>query len=476
MENISASSEKKTKSILVTVNIGVFLASIDGSIINIALPTIQRCFNASFSSVQWAVISYLITITVLILPLGRIGDIIGKRYLYFSGFMTFTIGSLCCGLSPSIEFLICARVIQGLGAAMIMAVGLAIIAEVFSPKDRGSAMGIISSVAAAAIALGPTVGGFLIQIHSWNLIFFINIPIGVCGSYLAYKSIPETKANTREPFDYFASVIVFVGLLSFMIAFTDLQNTDAFNPLILSLFFIFLVSIIVLIIIEKKKRYPLIDLRLFKNSSFSFNLCISILVYATYSGMLILLPFFFESVLHYSVKDTGLLITVIPIMLGILSLLSGRLSDRFGATPLILAGLIFLSIAVYSMSSFRADTDTYFCVLRLLLFGIGIGLFMPPNLSAVMMDIPKERLGIASGIVTLSRTIGHALGVAILGTIWILRKSHYANLDSVDIGPYSESLEVLAFRDTVYFAVVFISIALILGLFLLKERSNRLRS
>ncbi len=451
--------------VLLSVGMGIFLATIDGSIVNVALPTLEAAFDASFASVQWVVLSYLLTVSTLMLGVGRLGDIYGKRPIYLAGFVVFTIGSVLCAFAPTIGVLIAFRVLQAIGAAMVQALGTAILTEAFPPYERGRALGIGGALVSIGIVTGPTLGGLLIDALSWHWIFLVNLPVGVVGTLIALRNIPATQPRGGERFDYVGAVTLFVALSSLLLGLT-LGQEWGFDQLWIQAMLVASVVVFVLFLwIEWNVRWPMIELRLFRNLQFSTNLGTGFLSFFSLGSMTILLPFFLQGVLDYDVRTVGLLLAVNPVALGLTAPLSGALSDRFGTRPISVIGLVLMVVGFVSASTMTEDTTTLGYIARLLPIGLGSGIFNSPNNSAIMGAVPRERLGIASGLLSLTRTMGQTIGIAILGTFWASRVAFYGGISqAADATRAPEWAQVLALRETFLVMAGLVTIGLLFAL------------
>ena len=402
---------------LSAVAMGIFLATIDGSIVNVALPTLSAALGADFATVQWVVLSYLLTITTLLAVVGRLADMYGRKRLYNSGFVVFTVGSLLCGLSPSVGWLIGFRVLQGVGAALILALGLALVTEAFPPQERGRALGIAGSIVSIGIVTGPTLGGVIIENLSWHWIFFVNVPIGIVGTYLVWRNIPATRPPGGQAFDFGGAATLCLGLLGILLGLTTGQQEGFTSPQALGLFVFGLFFLLALFYIQRRHPQPIIDPVLFRNRLFTVNLVTGLLVFVGL-GSGVLIPFYLETVLGYSVQQVGLLLAVVPIALGIVSPISGVLSDRLGSRPISVLGLAVTLLGYLTLSTLSTETTAVGFMLRYVLVGVGVGLFQSPNNSAMMGTAPRERLGVASGLLAMTRNLGQTVGIAVLGALW----------------------------------------------------------
>lgn len=416
--NITEIDYSRKWHVMAAVSMGTLLATIDGSIVNVALPSLVRELGTNFSTVQWVVLAYLLTLAVLLLSVGRLADIVGKKRIYVSGLALFTAGSLLCGLAPSIYFLIAFRVVQAVGAAMMLALGVAIITESFPPQERGKALGVGGTMVSIGIAVGPTLGGVILDLFSWHWIFFVNLPIGILGVILSSRFVPNVKPKGGQSFDMLGSAALFVSLLSFMIALTLGQNNGFLDWRVLVLLGNWLLFVALFIVIEKRVRQPIIDLSMFKNILFSINLVTGFLTFMAFAGTIILLPFFMEDILGYDTRQVGLLLAVIPASMGIIAPISGSLSDRFGSRKITIIGLSFLLVGYLAFTFISQTITTTGLILLLVPLGVGMGVFQSPNNSAIMGAAPHDKLGLVSGMLSLTRTLGQSTGIAVDGAIW----------------------------------------------------------
>jgi len=470
MENRADSSLEKTDYsrkwlIMATVGTGVFLATVDGSIINVSLPTLVRVLNTEFAVVQWVVLAYLLTITCTMAGIGRLGDMLGKKTIYMLGFIIFTLGSALCGLSPSVHWLIAFRVFQAIGAAMTMALGAAIVTEAFPPEERGRAMGIIGAIVSVGIVMGPALGGIILGVLSWRWIFYVNLPVGIIGVFMVRRFLPDFKPVGRQQFDIPGALTLFFSILLLLLGLTIGQQQGFFQPVIYILMVGGVISLVIFVFIEHKVVQPMIDPKLFADPLFSVNLTIGFMSFVGLGGTVILLPFYLENILGFSSMKVGLLMGIIPVMLGITSPLSGILSDRIGSRKITMVGLAVMLIGFLAASTLNQDTTVLGFAVRIFAVGAGIGIFLSPNNSAIMGAAPPRQLGIVSGMMAQSRTLGQTVGVAVIGAIWAGRTIYHAGTavsEGATLAPVQA--QVSGLHDAFYTAVFLIAIALILNI------------
>ena len=461
--------------VMAAVAMGVFLATIDGSIVNVALPTLVRSLNTEFAIVQWVVLAYLLTVTTLILGMGRLGDIVGKKPIYSAGFVIFTLGSVLCGLAPTVFWLIGFRVFQAVGAAMMMALGTAIVTEAFPSTERGRALGLMGSTVSIGIVIGPVLGGILISGFSWRWIFFVNLPIGILGILLVARFVPDLKPAGSQRFDYLGAFTLFASLMALLMALTLGQQMGFAETLVLSLFAIWFVFLAIFIVVEWKSSQPMIDLSLFKNRLFSTNLITGFITFVCIAGTIILMPFYLENALGYDPRAVGFLLAIIPISMGVTAPIAGSLSDRVGTRPITVAGLLVLVVGYYAVSTLSLQTTALGFIVRFLPIGIGMGIFQSPNNSAIMGSAPRARLGVASGLLAITRTLGQTAGIAVLGALWASRVV-FRTGDVLQGGATTAppAIQVAALGDTFSVAMILTGLALMLGIWgLVQERRGQ---
>ncbi len=462
--------------VMAAVAMGVFLATIDGSIVNVALPTLVEDLHTDFATVEWVVLAYLLTLATLLLSVGRLADIRGKKRIYNIGFVVFTIGSLLCAVSPTIYMLIAMRAAQAVGAAMVLALGPAIITEAFPSNERGKALGISGSMVSIGIISGPVIGGLILGRLAWHWIFLVNLPVGILGTWMVQKFVPNLPPAGGRKFDFIGAVTLFVSLISLLLALTFGQTLGATAPLVLALSAICLVFMVVFIRVELRVAEPMIDLRLFRNRLFSVNLFTGLLTFIAMSGTILLLPFYLQNARGLSVMAVGLMMAVTPVAVGLVAPISGALSDRVGSRPVTVAGLAMLLIGYLAAGTLTTTTPLVGYVLRLVPVGLGMGIFQSPNNSAIMGSVPRRALGVASGLLAVTRTFGQTVGISVLGAIWAARAIFYNGGQPIPGGPSNAAIEiqVAAIRDALNLSAILIGVALVVAVWaLITERRTR---
>ena len=450
---------------LIAVGLCLFLGSVDGSIVNVALPTLMQDFNADFPAVQWVVLSYLLGLTVLMVSMGRLADMIGKKRVFSTGIVLFLLGSALCGLSPNIYVLVACRFLQSIGAAMMLALGTAILTEVWPSYKRGQAIGFAAGFISLGIVFGPAIGGIMLQYLSWHWIFFVNVPIGAvvfcpgaCSS--CRRCAP---AAHRESFDVAGAATLGIGLLCLTLGITLGQN-DGFTALhVLGLFVAAAALLALFVWLEMHVRFPMLDLSLFREAQFSLNLFTGTIVFVALAGVVLLLPFYLSLVLKLPELQVGLYMAIVPLIMAVLQPMSGTFSDRLGTRIVSTLGLVFILVGYLLMATLPDSGSPMGYVWRFLPVAIGMSLFNSPNNSAIMGAAPKNRLGIASALLSTMRTLGQVIGVAVLGAFFYHSLAVH-NGAPVNLEQASPQVITAALHDQFLVVSVLIAIGLVTSL------------
>ena len=454
--------------ILLAVGMGAFLATIDGGIVNIGLNTLVREFGRPLVVIEWVVLAYMLTVSSLMLSIGRLGDILGKKKLYLAGIIIFTVGSVLCGLSPTIYWLITFRVLQAVGSSILMALGTAMVTEAFPNNERGKALGIFGTLVSIGIIAGPTIGGMLLESLSWHWLFFVNLPVGLLGVFLVARFIPASRPGNRQHFDFPGALTLFLSLCSLLFALSLIQSSGFSKPLTFILLAAFAVTLVVFIRLETRAKEPMIDLSIFRNRLFSVNLITGFFTFIVTAGTMIILPLYLQNVLGFGPRQSGLMLAVTPVMVAITAPIAGTLSDRFGSRIITSVGLAVLLFGQVMVSTLGTDTTVIGYLVRFIPVGIGIGLFQAPNNSAVMGSAPRERSGVASSLLSLTRTIGQTTGIALLGAFWERQVSALAGsiqYENVTLAPITAQVGGLV--NTMHLVIIIVTVSLCLSLWAL---------
>jgi EmrB/QacA subfamily drug resistance transporter len=399
------------------VCVGAFLGQLDASIAGLVLPTLEQTFSAPVANVAWVSIAYLVTLAALVVPFGRLADLTGRKLLYTGGFGVFIVGSALCGFAPNLGWLIAFRVFQAVGAAMLQANSVAIITAAVVRRRLGRAIGVQGAAQAIGLSVGPSVGGLLIDTLGWQWVFFIAVPFGLLGMLLAWLVLPcSTLPATRERFDWLGALLLGPSVALSLLALTFANDWGWTSPVFLGVSMLAAACLGLFLATERRAPSPLVDLSLFSSRTFSVGIVAGLLSYSVLFGSLFVIPFFLERVLGRTAAEAGLLLSPIPLALAVMAPLAGLLTDRLGARLPTVLGMLLSAAALVALALFSAG-DVRLIVLLLGLLGIGMGLFTPPNNSAIMGTAPANRLGVAGGILNMTRSLGTSLGVALTGAL-----------------------------------------------------------
>ncbi|MES2047805.1 MAG: MFS transporter [Pseudomonadota bacterium] len=399
--------------------VSMLLSSLGTSSANIALPTLVQAFHASIQEVQWVVLAYLLVITSLIVSVGRLGDLIGRRRLLLAGLFSFTLASALCGAASTLWLLIAARAAQGLGASIMMALTMAMVAEAIPKEKTGSAMGLLGSMSALGTALGPTLGGALIGGFGWRAIFLINLPLGLVTFFLAYRYLPRDRNLPKKEsvrLDYLGTLLLAVTLVAYALAMTT--GRGSFGVLNLALLLAALVGLGLFLLAETKAASPLIRLAMLRDPVLSAGFAMSVLVTTVVMATLVVGPFYLSGALGLSAAEVGLVMSAGPIFAALTGLPAGRIVDRFGAQRMSSAGLIAMAAGCSTMTLLPMRFGVPAYIVPLVIITAGYALFQAANNTAVMTNIQADQRGVISGLLNLSRNLGLITGASVMGTVF----------------------------------------------------------
>jgi len=407
---------------LLVVVFGTFMAILDTSIVNVAIPKMMAVFGVSTDQIQWVLTAYMLTMGAVIPLTGYLGDTIGTKKTYIWALGAFTAGSALCGFAWSNSVMIIARVIQALGGGMIMPISMAIIYQVVPKEERGMALGLWGISAMAAPAIGPTLSGYIVEHLNWRLIFTINIPVGIVGVVLAALLLRESPLKPAKGFDFPGFFTSTLGLVSILYVLGEGSAVDWNDFTNIGLLMLGTFSLILFVIIELTRSDPLLELRLLKIWPFSLSILISGITNIALFGGVFLIPLFLQNLQGYTAMQTGMLMFPSAVTTGLMMPIGGKLFDRFGAKPVIIPGLIILTWSTYELSRLTMDTGSGTVMGLLAIRGIGLGLAMMPSTTAGMNSIPVQLVARASALSNVLRQIASSLGIAILTTYMTRRQ------------------------------------------------------
>ncbi len=396
----------------------LFMIMLDNTVVNVALPSIQRDLHATLSSLEWTVNAYTLTFAVLLVTGGRLGDIFGRRKMFLFGVVVFGTASAAIGFAPTDTVLILFRAVQGVGAAFMMPATLSIITQAFPPHERGTAIGTWAGVSALALAIGPVVGGLLTQTVGWRAIFFINPPIAVVTVAVTLFATRESRDETvSKTVDYAGIASITIGLTALVLALVEGNSWHWGSPRIIALFSIAIVALAAFVPIERHVKSPMIDFAVFRSRTSAGVNAIAFIVSFAMFAQFFFLTLYMQNVLHYSPLETGVRFLPSTVLIVLVAPIAGRLADRVGSRPLMTIGLLIVAAALFINSHITLHSGYGLLLPSFMLMGTGMGLVMSPMSTAAMNAVDRTKAGAASGVMSMSRMVGSTFGVAVMGAI-----------------------------------------------------------
>ncbi|OMD34233.1 MFS transporter [Paenibacillus odorifer] len=409
--------QKKRWMILIVLNIFTFMSTLDGSIVNIALPELSKQLKLPMAQIEWVTTGYLMAICAAILFFGKLGDIVGKIRIFKIGTVVFVIGSMLCGFSLSLPALLASRVIQAIGASMTMANSQGIVTDIFPANERGKALGFIGTFVSLGSIAGPSLGGIMVSTLGWEYIFWVNIPIGVIAILLGWKVLPKDLTRTKSTIDVPGSLLFAIFIISLFAGLLLGQQLGYGDSLIVTSLIVAVISFIAFLWTELRRKEPLLQLSLFKNPLFSLSILCGFLVFTANFCFNIIAPFYAQNMLNLSPFEAGFLLMLLPICMVVVAPISGALSDKIGSEFLTFAGLVVMVIAQFGLAELHEGSSVVLVGVWIAMLGIGSGLFQSPNNSLVMSKVPRTQLGSAGSVNSLVRNVGMVVGITIATTI-----------------------------------------------------------
>jgi EmrB/QacA subfamily drug resistance transporter len=399
--------------IVLVIALGSFMAGLDATIVNIALPAIAKSFAISTVTASWVLNAYLIILVSLLLAASRLGDMKGYRNIFLGGFALFTAGSALCGLSPAIDILILSRMVQAVGGAVIAALGAVMVTSYLSASLRGQALGLVAMFTMLGAALGPVVGGFLTSAFSWQYIFFVNLPVGIAAIFLGMHILPKTApVSPGAKLDIPGILLVFIALGSLIVGLTTIQGSHALSGMIAVV--VSAVFWCMFIVQERRSGEPLVNISLFSNRAYSIQNVDVMLIQMAMAGVMVVMPFYLEIVKKVPTDNAGTILLALPIGMILTAPLAGRISDIIGTKKPIITGFALSAVALFFLSTISAQTSVGHICIYLFLLGAGTGVAYSPLNSAVMGECPAKDRGSTSGLVKMMTNLGSSLGVAVV--------------------------------------------------------------
>lgn len=409
--------ERNRVGALAGLSLAILLSSLGTSIANVALPTLAQHFAAPFPHVQWVVLAYLLASTVLIAGIGRLGDILGRRRLLLAGLAVFSAASLLAGLSPSLPFLIAVRAVQGAGAAAMMALAMAFVSETVPKARIGSTMGLLGTMSAVGTALGPSLGGLLIAGFGWPSIFLIAVPFGIVAFGFVHHFLPSDRKDASETrFDLVGAILLAISLAAYALAMTS--GGGRIGLVNAALVATAIIGAILFVVRQSRTAFPLIRPAAFRRPGFSASLAANILVATVIMVTLVVGPFYLSRTLGLGPAEVGFVLAIGPVVSVLTGMLAGRLVDRFGAAPMVAAGLATMAAGAAGLPVLSALFGLPGYIAAIVVLTPGYQLFQAANNAAVMTGIAADERGVISGLLNLSRNLGLITGASLMGAIF----------------------------------------------------------
>ena len=400
------------------VAFGLFMIMLDNTIVNVALPSIQRDLKITVSELEWVVTGYALTFAVLMLTGGKLADLLGRRLVFVIGLAVFTGASLACGLAPNAGFLIGARVVQGVGSALMNPATLSIIVATFPPRQRGMAIGIWAGVSAMALAIGPLVGGLIAEHLHWSWIFFINVPVGLLGIVVARLVIAESRDTSREQrLDLPGLLVSGAGLFALTYSLIEANTYGWTSIRILTLFGIAAAALLTFVLLEQHQRLPMLDLSLFRSGTFAGANAVMLLVGLAMFGVFFFISLFVQNILGYSATQAGAAFLPMTGLIVLIAPIAGKLSDRIGSRWLMACGMTLVAGGLVIFAQLDRSSSYWNILPGMVVGGLGIALAMTPTTAAAMGSVPTDKAGVGSAVLNSMRQVGFAMGVAVMGAI-----------------------------------------------------------
>jgi EmrB/QacA subfamily drug resistance transporter len=401
-----------------SVAFGLFMIMLDNTVVNVALPSIERDLHITISELEWVVTAYALTFAALLVTGGKLADLYGRRRIFIVGLAVFTLSSLACGLAPTAGFLIGARTVQGVGAALMNPATLSIITATFPPKERGRAIGIWAGVSALALAIGPLCGGLIVDNISWNWIFFVNVPVGALGIVVSRLVITESRDTSHEQsIDVPGLATSGLGLFALSYALIEGNRHGWTSVEILGLFAAAVVLLVAFVLVEHHQRLPMLDLSLFKIGAFAGANVVAMLVSLGMFGVFFFVSLYVQNILGYSPTKAGAIFLPMTLLIIVVAPIAGHTSDRIGSRWLMGGGMTIVGISLLLYQRTGVHSDFWTLLPAMLLGGIGMAMTMSPMTSAAMGAVPVDKAGVGSGVLNSFRQVGGSLGIALIGAI-----------------------------------------------------------
>ncbi len=405
--------------VLAAIGIGTFMSALDASVVNTILPVLRRDLHTSIAGIEWVATVYLLVVSALLLGVGRAGDLRGQKRMYISGFGLFVTGSALCGAAPTAETLIGMRALQAIGASMLYANSPAILTKAFHPSERGRALGAQATFTYLGLTAGPSLGGWLAHAFGWRSVFYLNVPVGLLGAFIGWRVIADDRPlATAEPFDWTGAGLFASGLTALLVSLNQAPAWGWTGPRTIVLFAASVVILAAFVVTERRRPSPMLDPALFRSRIFSAATLSALANFICLYSILFVLPFVLIQARGLNTQQAGLVLIAQPVIMAIVAPFSGALSDRLGSRVFATAGMLILGGGIAILASLVRAGSSASIVGALAVVGFGMGLFASPNNSSIMGAAPRNRQGVAAGVLATARNVGMVLGVGISAAVF----------------------------------------------------------
>lgn len=444
--------------ILAITSIGTFMGTLNSTIVNVALPVMSQEMKVSINAIQWVISAYLLTTVLLLLIFGKLSEFIGKKYIFAFGTLIFAIGSALCAFSHTLGMLTVSRIIQAIGTSGMFSMSMGIVSSVFPDSERGRALGIVGTMVAVGTIAGSSLGGILVSAFGWPSIFVVNVPVGIAGSILSFIFLPEfSKRKKVRSFDIIGTITFSIFILILFLALLFVQQGVLPTVCLIPAMIIAAAFLLVFVKVEIRTKNPLLDLRLFKLKEFSFGLAAAYFCFIILNSTMLFIPFYLQDILRLSPRDSGLILSVYPLSMGIVAPLSGWLSDRITYRPLEIAGMIVTAASMLLLATLNQVSHISEMVILMSFLGTGLSIFQSPNNVRVMGSVSTDKLGIASSTNALFRYIGLSSGTTFSMLIFSLASN-------INIGNLSSGFHVSAFLHGITAVYIFDAVCALIAM------------
>jgi EmrB/QacA subfamily drug resistance transporter len=437
------------------VSFGLFMIMLDNTVVNVALPSIQRDLGVGLSELEWIVTGYALTFAAFMLIGGKVADAYGRRLIFVIGIAVFTLASLWCGLATSGDMLIAARIVQGVGAALMNPATLSIIAATFPPRQRGTAIGIWAGVSALALAIGPLVGGLLTEHISWNWIFFVNVPVGIAAIAASYLFIDESRDETHSRLDVPGLATSAIGLFALTYALIEANTYGWGSARIVGSFLVAAAALAAFVLLELRQRAPMLPLELFRNRTYTGANTVILLVALAMFGVFFFVSLYMQNILGYSAVQAGAAFLPMTLLIILVAPIAGKASDRIGSRGLMTVGMLLIAVQLLYFSQLTAHESFWSLLPALLVGGVGMAMTMTPSAAAATRAVPVDKAGVGAAVLNASRQVGGAMGIALMGAI-VAHEAHGVRSVAAFMAGFERALEVAAVIAGVGAVVAFV--------------------